>query len=154
MSINVSLPRIALLMGDAAGIGPELVVRALRDPGLSGSASLCLLGDLSVMRAAAESLSEAIPFAAATAESLAFCDSAVPVLEVTPPPADTHRWDPPDPSTSACRSSPERPFSERRIVGAVGRSITAAGWALTHQDAMHRRATPDRPERAGSGLRV
>ncbi|MEX2579726.1 MAG: 4-hydroxythreonine-4-phosphate dehydrogenase PdxA [Verrucomicrobiales bacterium] len=47
-------PRIALTMGDPAGVGPEVTLRALADPGLSALADLIVYGDQAVLDAAAE----------------------------------------------------------------------------------------------------
>jgi len=47
-------PTIAITMGDAAGIGPEIVVKAIADPRLRQWCDPIVLGDLGVLRAAAE----------------------------------------------------------------------------------------------------
>lgn len=44
------IPRIALTMGDPAGVGPELVLKALSDSTLSAICRLVVLGDWQVMR--------------------------------------------------------------------------------------------------------
>ena len=41
-----NLPVVALTLGDAAGIGPELIARLLSQPGLTEKANIVLLGDL------------------------------------------------------------------------------------------------------------
>ena len=47
-------PRIAVTMGDPAGIGPEVVVKALSDPGIAGLADWVVVGDAAVVRRAEE----------------------------------------------------------------------------------------------------
>ncbi|MGI6368475.1 MAG: PdxA family dehydrogenase [Anaerolineae bacterium] len=47
------LPRIALTMGDPAGIAPEIILRALSDPCLRGRCQPLILGDPAVMARAA-----------------------------------------------------------------------------------------------------
>lgn len=47
-------PTIAITMGDAAGIGPEIVVKSLADPRVREWCEPIVLGDLGVLRAAAE----------------------------------------------------------------------------------------------------
>ncbi len=47
-------PTIAITMGDAAGIGPEIVVRSLADPRVREWCDPIVLGDVGVLRAAAE----------------------------------------------------------------------------------------------------
>jgi 4-hydroxythreonine-4-phosphate dehydrogenase len=48
-----SIPSIAVTMGDGAGIGPEVVVRALLDPEITGSTHCVVVGDAQRLRAAA-----------------------------------------------------------------------------------------------------
>jgi 4-hydroxythreonine-4-phosphate dehydrogenase len=47
-------PRIAITMGDAAGIGPEIVVKSLAEERVRDWCEPVVLGDLGVLRAAAE----------------------------------------------------------------------------------------------------
>ena len=54
-------PTIAITMGDAAGIGPEIVVKSIADPRIRQWCDPIVLGDLGVLRAAAERVRVAIP---------------------------------------------------------------------------------------------
>ena len=45
-------PRIAITMGDAAGIGPEIIVKALADPRVAASCIPVVLGDMRVLERA------------------------------------------------------------------------------------------------------
>ena len=47
-------PRIAITMGDPAGIGPEICLDLLNDPKISNLCSPIVFGDLSVLRSCAE----------------------------------------------------------------------------------------------------
>jgi len=49
-------PAIAVTMGDAAGVGPEVVVRALLDPAVTARARCLVVGDLGRLRLAADVL--------------------------------------------------------------------------------------------------
>ena len=49
-SKNSSLPRLAVTMGDPAGIGPEIAVKALLDPAVTSICRPVLIGDASVIR--------------------------------------------------------------------------------------------------------
>lgn len=51
-------PRIAITIGEAAGIGPEIVVKALRDRILFSRAEITIIGDLEHMIAAAKLFTE------------------------------------------------------------------------------------------------
>jgi 4-hydroxythreonine-4-phosphate dehydrogenase len=58
-----SRPLVALTMGDPAGIGPEVVVRAVADPGVAAAARCVVFGDARLLRKAA-ALTRAGPIAA------------------------------------------------------------------------------------------
>lgn len=60
--MNNILPRIAVTMGDPAGIGPEICLRLLADTGVALTCTPVVFGDASVLRRVAERL--ALPFAA------------------------------------------------------------------------------------------
>ena len=47
-------PRIAITMGDPAGIGPEICLDLLNDPEISDLCSPIVFGDSSVLRSCAE----------------------------------------------------------------------------------------------------
>lgn len=50
------LPVIGITMGDAAGIGPEIILKALSDPQLSSVCKPIIIGDAAFLRKTAESL--------------------------------------------------------------------------------------------------
>ena len=54
MQASPASPLIAVTMGDPAGIGPEVVVKALADEGVRSDCSLTVFGDAAALRAAAE----------------------------------------------------------------------------------------------------
>ncbi len=55
-------PRIAIVMGDPAGIGPELIVKALGDERLHERCRPVIIGDVEVMRKSAAWLGSALRF--------------------------------------------------------------------------------------------
>ena len=57
----MSLPRIAVTMGDPAGVGPELCLRLLTDPRVREVCSPIVYGDLGVLRRVAEHLAWPAP---------------------------------------------------------------------------------------------
>ena len=57
-------PTIAITMGDAAGIGPEIVVKSLADPRVREWCEPVVLGDLAVLRDAAERAGVELPLQA------------------------------------------------------------------------------------------
>ena len=54
-------PRIAITLGDPAGVGPEVAIKALHDPEIGALADYSIVGDRSVLDATARSLGLAIP---------------------------------------------------------------------------------------------
>jgi 4-hydroxythreonine-4-phosphate dehydrogenase len=58
----MSKPVIAITMGDAAGIGPELIVKVLSDPAVYDRCQPLIVGDLRVMRDTAAMLGSAMTF--------------------------------------------------------------------------------------------
>jgi 4-hydroxythreonine-4-phosphate dehydrogenase len=62
MARGARKPVIALVMGDAAGIGPELAIRSATNSHLTASATLLVIGSLGVLHRAAETLGERAAF--------------------------------------------------------------------------------------------
>lgn len=56
----MSLPMVAVSMGDPAGVGPEILVRAAADARVQAQCRLLAVGDLGVLRSAAEILNSDI----------------------------------------------------------------------------------------------
>ena len=52
--MSVALPRIAVTMGDGAGIGPEIIVKALADPHVATMARAVVVGDALRLKQAAD----------------------------------------------------------------------------------------------------
>ncbi len=81
---------LALTMGDACGIGPEIIAKLCRE----GAAGACVvLGDVEVMRRAAAATGGALPVAVLerAADALAAPPRCIPVLPVPGLPADLAR---------------------------------------------------------------
>lgn len=86
-----SVPLLALTLGDVAGVGPEVVVRALDQ--LFGTATAnnaptppfrpLVIGDLSIVRRAAALLGSPLSFKAVNSPT-ALCDATVPVWNPVP----------------------------------------------------------------------
>lgn len=87
------IPRLALTMGDVAGIGPEVIVRALLDPGIRDQCVPLVVGDADVLARAVELLAAplqvrevAAPAGAVTEPGVIACwnPSRVDVTDVPP----------------------------------------------------------------------
>jgi 4-hydroxythreonine-4-phosphate dehydrogenase len=70
----MSLPRIAVTMGDPAGIGPEICVRLLANPDVARVCTPIIFGDASVLRRVAHMLG--LPFQAPTISKTAWSATA------------------------------------------------------------------------------
>ena len=86
MDAPQTVPRlpIALTMGDAAGIGPELAILAWRDRKLHGLSPFAIYADLDLMRSVAASLGSDLPIADVSdvGECAGVFDRALPVVPV------------------------------------------------------------------------
>ena len=70
-------------MGDAAGIGPELIIRTLQNKEIAASASHFVIGSMEVMQRAADSINQQIAFRklASVGDHLTPADGQIAVLD-------------------------------------------------------------------------
>jgi len=73
-------PRIGLTLGDPAGVGPELVLRALADPAMRAQARLTVYGSASLLRRVAETAHLSWPSELQVVSSDAQPSDCTPVL--------------------------------------------------------------------------
>jgi 4-hydroxythreonine-4-phosphate dehydrogenase len=74
-------PKIAITMGDAAGIGPEIVAKCLAEPRLREWCEPIVLGDLGVLRDAAARLNVPVTWRAVETAGAAVTDGAAPIID-------------------------------------------------------------------------
>jgi 4-hydroxythreonine-4-phosphate dehydrogenase len=79
MDSSAQKPRLAITMGDAAGVGPEVIVRAWSDPRVHDAADLVVLGHPTVLREAVDLVGAALRVAPPDATSDV---STIPCLPV------------------------------------------------------------------------
>ena len=65
MNTTELLPRIAVTLGDPAGVGPELAVRLLARPETTRMAEVYILADAAEVEAAAQAAGVVVPLSAA-----------------------------------------------------------------------------------------
>src|SRR6266567_2745798 len=83
------LPRIALTLGDVAGIGPEVIVRAWADSPLRSMSRPFVVGHCGILEAAARRFSPSVRVHAIEQPELAEpSDSVIPCLEATDQPLE------------------------------------------------------------------
>ncbi len=76
-----AVPRIAITAGDPAGVGPEVVLKALAEPDVRAACRPLVVGDLRHLRRVAEACGLELELEAATGTDAAR-DGAVPVLDL------------------------------------------------------------------------
>lgn len=82
-------PIIAITMGDAAGVGPEVVVKALADRATTAAADLLVIGDLGRLQQAADLVGSALRLRRVGDPAEArFEDGCVDVLDIPSVPSD------------------------------------------------------------------
>ncbi len=64
--MSTALPRIAVTMGDGAGIGPEIIVKALADPHVATMARVVVVGDALRLKQAADITGSAVDIVTVT----------------------------------------------------------------------------------------
>lgn len=81
-------PRIAISVGDPAGIGPEITVKALQDPGVWEICTPVVVGNLAVLQSISKILGSSLPVKAAQNLPSAESERAVYVVECGLPAED------------------------------------------------------------------
>jgi 4-hydroxythreonine-4-phosphate dehydrogenase len=84
----MSLPRIAITMGDAAGIGPEVIMKAVRSPEVTAICVPIIVGDVARLRAAAKACQIDVEVEAIEDVAEARNDGPVQVIDLGLIPAD------------------------------------------------------------------
>ena len=72
----MSKPVIAITMGDPAGVGPEICLQALKQPGVLDSCVPVVFGDADILNHCAETLGEKITCPVVSDDNLASLKSA------------------------------------------------------------------------------
>jgi len=119
LNSNHSLPRIAVTMGDPAGIGPELCLRLLAHAGTALVARPIIFGDAGVLRRVAEKL--ALPFDATRVVDL----DAIAAEDVVPGRIDAR-----------CGEAAYR-YVIAAIDAALAGEVDAIATAPLHKEALH-----------------
>ncbi|SMC24502.1 4-hydroxythreonine-4-phosphate dehydrogenase [Desulfacinum hydrothermale DSM 13146] len=128
-------PLIALTMGDPCGVGPEVLVRALADPGVTHACRPLVMGDLSALRRAARLLGAPLAFRPVTDVSeIASQEKAIPVFR--PSRLDESQIPYGRPSAQACRATIDyiETAAHLALQGQVGAVVTGP----INKEALHR----------------
>src|SRR5712692_4011647 len=85
-------PRVGITIGDPAGIGPEIVLKAVAEPEVRAVCSPVIVGDAAEIRRQASELGRAASFNIVTTEQLADRKSVEPVVFDTGKTQESVRW--------------------------------------------------------------
>jgi 4-phospho-D-threonate 3-dehydrogenase / 4-phospho-D-erythronate 3-dehydrogenase len=121
----MSLPRIAITMGDPAGVGPELCLRLLRDERVRAVCAPIIYGDRGVLTRVAEHLNWPPPDAA-----LVLAHQAIDPAAVTP--GDV---------SAACGRAAYR-YVTSAIDAALAGTVDAIATGPLHKEALHAAGVP------------
>jgi 4-hydroxythreonine-4-phosphate dehydrogenase len=132
-------PRVAITMGDAAGIGPEIIVKSLADPAAARWCIPIVLGDGSVLARAMEATGVHVPVR--TIASPAEAEGrpgTIDLLDYGNVDVSRHRWGAVDPALGDAAVHYTREAGRM----AVARSIDAMVSAPLNKEAMHAAGHP------------
>jgi 4-hydroxythreonine-4-phosphate dehydrogenase len=129
----MTLPIVAITMGDAAGIGPEIVVKALGRDGVSGFCRPLVIGDARRLRRAAELSRVAVEVRSiATPSAAAFATGAIDCVDLALVPEDLEFGE-----LSAVAGDAAFRFIERAVALALTREVDAICTAPVNKAALH-----------------
>ena len=126
-------PIVAITMGDAAGIGPEIIVKALADSELRSKARMLVIGDLRRMQLAADIVSSPLALRKVSDPSEAlFQEGTIDVLDIDCIPEDL-AWG----ELSAAAGHGSYLFIERAVQLAMDRRVDAICTGPLNKAALH-----------------
>ncbi|HJQ85777.1 MAG TPA: 4-hydroxythreonine-4-phosphate dehydrogenase PdxA [Candidatus Binatia bacterium] len=132
-------PRVAITMGDAAGIGPEIIVKSLADPAAAGWCIPLVLGDGGVLARAMEATGVRVPVrtiaAPAEAEGRAGTIDLVDYRNVD---RAGHRWGAIDPAYGNAAVHYTREAGRLAVAGEIDAMVSAP----LNKEAMHAAGHP------------
>ncbi len=127
-------PVIGMVMGDAAGIGPEIILSAFQNKGVAEAASHFVIGSMEVMERAARTIDKKVPFC--RLESVKDLNSAgdrIGVLNAEEQRNPHFRWGVVD----AINGSNSVAYMKKAVELALGNEIDAVVIAPLNKEAMH-----------------
>lgn len=126
-------PIVAITMGDAAGIGPEIIVKALADSELRSKARMLVIGDLRRLQLAAEIVASPLALRKVAAPSEArFEHGTIDVLDIDCIPEDL-AWG----ELSAAAGHGSYLFIEKAVALALDRQVDAICTGPLNKAALH-----------------
>lgn len=128
------LPIVGITMGDAAGVGPELIAIALDRPEVRSKARMLVLGDASVMADAARIAATPLPIRTVSEDQItSIDDSAIWVLDFANRPLASLQRGKIDPVNGSAAFE----YIERAVSLALANEIDAISTAPLHKEALN-----------------
>ena len=128
-------PVIAMVMGDAAGIGPEIIIRTLQNKEIAESASHFVIGSMEVMQQAAQLINQQTAFCKlASVGELTSTNGQIAVLNCEEQRNPQFRWG----AVDAINGSNSVAYMKKAVELASQSKIDAAVIAPLNKEAMHR----------------
>src|SRR6478735_10004286 len=126
-------PIVAITMGDAAGIGPEIIVKALADSELRSKARMLVIGDLRRLQLAADIVASPLALRKVAEPSDAlFQEGTIDVLDIDCIPEDL-AWG----ELSAAAGHGSYLFIEKAVQLAMDRQVDAICTGPLNKEALH-----------------
>lgn len=127
-------PIIGLAMGDAAGIGPELIVKALEQPDTTENLDALVIGDAKIMLKAINVLgSKMILKVCQSSEDTEFSQGIISIIDMNNLPAECFALGKVDCVTGKAAVE----YTEKAVAMALNREIDAIVSAPVNKEAMH-----------------
>jgi 4-hydroxythreonine-4-phosphate dehydrogenase len=127
-------PRIAITMGDAAGIGPEIIVKSLADPAATACAIPLVLGDAGVLERAMEVTGVRLPIRSIVRPAEAVgAPGAIELIDFHDIDRRAHRWG----EVNAAFGAAAVRYTREAGRLALGREVDAVVSAPLNKEAMH-----------------
>jgi 4-hydroxythreonine-4-phosphate dehydrogenase len=132
-------PRVAITMGDAAGIGPEIIVKSLADPALAAGCVPIVLGDVRILERAMAATGVRVPLRPLArpgeAEGRA---STIEIIDYHDADLAGHRWGEVNPAHGSAAVRYTREAGRLALAGEIDAMVSAP----LNKEAMHAAGHP------------
>lgn len=141
MNANAKRPRVAVTMGDPAGIGPELCLRALADPDVAAVCTPAVIGDAAVLARVAEHARLPLPAFVVPLKTWLLADPRADVACVVDCGAIRAEEVEPGKVSAACGRAAYA-YVEAAVRAAQARRVAAMATAPLNKEALHLAGVP------------
>ncbi len=124
-ALYMSMPIIVVTMGDPAGVGPEIVLKALRNPSWRTRSRLVLFGDPNVFQRAAQLVEDAPALRTITILDEAEYGDTLEILQTPTAAPPNFRWGAIDEGTAAAMLAPLDRACDLALTGRIQGFISA-----------------------------